>query len=154
VCVRSVGTLVFALAACVAALAVAGCGGSHDDEWPGPPAAVAADGSASVEAFAEYQESVDEDWERSTLLIAAEYLDVDDVDASRKAIEASREEEGTPDETVVVELDGLLDDSVRAQRWTLELESAGDVYRLVAARRALRCQPGRGHEDFSAEPCA
>jgi hypothetical protein len=150
--VRSAQTPLLALAACVAALAAAGCGGSDEDEWPGPPA-VAADGSASVEAFAEYQESIDEDWERSTLLIAAEYLDFDDVDASRKTIEASSDQEGASDETITVELDGLLDDSVRAQRWTLELESAGDVYRLVSARRALRCQAGRGHEDFSAEPC-
>ena len=35
--------------------------------------------------------------------------------------------------------DNLEDDSVRAERYTLELERDGDVWTLVSARRDQRC---------------
>jgi hypothetical protein len=54
---------------------------------------------------------------------------------------------------VTVTLDGLLDDSVRAERWLLVFEPENGTYNLTSAVRTLRCQPGRGHDDFSAEPC-
>ena len=50
-------------------------------------------------------------------------------------------------------LDGLFDDSVRAERWTLTFTPDGDVYELTAAEWAQRCQPGRGHQAFTPEPC-
>ena len=61
--------------------------------------------------------------------------------------------EGTGPEAVVVTLDGVLDDSVRAQRWMLTFTPQGDVYELTEARLAQRCRPGRGHQGFSPEPC-
>jgi hypothetical protein len=50
-------------------------------------------------------------------------------------------------------LDGLGDDSVRAERWTLEFEPDGESYLLTSAQWATRCQPGRGHQDFSPDDC-
>ncbi len=54
---------------------------------------------------------------------------------------------------MIVLLDGLPDESVQSERWRLEFEAVGDGFRLAAANRALRCQVGRGREDFSPEPC-
>jgi hypothetical protein len=54
---------------------------------------------------------------------------------------------------VTVTFDGLLDGSVRAERWRLVLEPEDGGYLLASAVRTLRCQPGRGHEDFTPEPC-
>ncbi len=130
-----------------------GCSGNDERVWSGPPQP-AADGSVSVAEFAAYQEAVDEAWERSAVLVAAQFTAVGETRATSKGIRASSSEEGTGPETVTVTFDGLLDDSVRAERWTLELEPSGSVYRLVSARLERRCQPGRGHEEFSPEPCA
>ena len=140
----------------VAALLAAGCGGSNvevDYVWGGPPAAGVA-GGVSVNGFASFQASVDEPWERSPAMAAGEFLRLDERTAARTTIDAKAESgEGTGSQTVVVTLDRLADDSVRAERWTLGFEPEGEIYVLTAALRELRCQPGRGHDEFSAAPC-
>jgi hypothetical protein len=148
---------VLACAATVlAVLALAACGGSDvevDLVWAGPPEAGEA-GGVSVNGFASFQGSVDEPWERSPALAAGEFLRLDERTAARTTIDARAESgEGTAPQTVVVTLDGLADDSVRAERWTLGFEPEGEIYVLTAALRELRCRPGRGHDDFSAAPC-
>lgn len=140
-----------ALVASVAALA--GCGGGDGERvWAGPPEP-GADGAAAVDGFAAFQDEVDEPWERSAAMAAAEFLRLDGRTAQRTTIEGTASAEGTGPQTVVVTLDGLLDDSVRAERWTLGFEPDGGGFRLTSARRDLRCQPGRGHEDFAPGPC-
>jgi len=54
---------------------------------------------------------------------------------------------------VTVTLDGLADDSIRAERWSLAFEPDGETYRLTTALREQRCQPNRGHQGFSADDC-
>jgi hypothetical protein len=137
------------------ALALAGCdgngaGGGH--EWAGPPDPEA-DGTVEVGEFAEHQESVDEPWEGSAAMAAAEFLRLDERTATRTSIVGTAGPEGTGPETVVVTLDGLLDDSVRAERWTLEFTPDNENYLLTSAEWAQRCQPDRGHQDFSVEAC-
>jgi hypothetical protein len=142
-------------ASALAALALAGCGDDVGVElvWGGPPEPGSA-GGVSVAGFASFQGEVDELWERSPAMAAAEFLRLDERTAARTAIEGRAETgEGTGPQTVVVTLDGLADDSVRAERWTLGFEPEGDVYVLVGALREQRCQPGRGHAGFSPEPC-
>lgn len=135
------------------AAALGGCGGNGSARvWAGPPEP-GADGAVAVDGFASFQAEVDERWERSAALAAAEFLRLDERTAQRTTIEGTASAEGAGPQTVVVTLDGLLDDSVRAERWTLGFEPDGDVFRLTSARRELRCQPGRGHEDFAPEPC-
>jgi hypothetical protein len=140
----------------LAALALVGCGGSDVDVelvWGGPPQAGEA-GGVSVDGFASFQSSVDEPWERSPAMAAGEFLRLDERTAARTTIDARAETgEGTGAQTVIVTLDGLPDDSVRAERWTLGFEPEDDVYVLAAALREQRCQPGRGHQGFSAAPC-
>ena len=144
--IRSCAALVLSLAA------LAGCGGDDDATWDGPPDP-SADGSVAVAGFVKYAQDVDEAWEASPAASAAEFLRLDEEDASHTTIDEQRTGEGAGPATVVVTLDGLLDDSVRAARWTLSFEQVDSTYRLTSARWAQRCQPERGHQDFTPERC-
>jgi hypothetical protein len=149
---RGVRFLAYAAAALSAAMLAACGGGEEAPAWSGPPDP-AADGTVPVDGFAAYADEVDEEWEGSAAMAAAEFLRLDERTAARTSIEGTASAEGTGPETVTVTLDGLLDDSVRAERWTLTFEPDGEIYRLTEATWAQRCQPGRGHQDFGPEPC-
>jgi hypothetical protein len=129
-----------------------GCGANVEHTWAGPPDP-GPDGTVAVEGFAAHQDDVDEPWERSATMAAAEFLRLDERTATRTSVEETTGPEGSGPVQVIVTLDGLLDDSVRAERWTLSFEPDGESYRLTAARWAQRCQPGRGHQDFSPDDC-
>jgi len=146
------GVRLLGYAAFFLALVVTGCGGEGGATWAGPPDP-ASDGTVAVEDFSAYQDDVDEPWEGSAAMAAAEFLRLDERAAARTTIEGRASAEGAGPEIVTVTLDGLFDDSIRSERWTLTFEPEGETYRLTAAEWALRCHPGRGHEDFSAEPC-
>lgn len=133
-------------------LALAGCGKGDSATWAGPPDPEA-DGTVAVDEFVAYQRDVEEPWEGSAAMAAAEFLRLDERTATTTTIEGRAGPEGTGPDTVTVTLDGLLDDSVRAERWTLAFEPDGENYVLAQAAWAQRCQPDRGHQDFSPEPC-
>ena len=135
-------------------LVIAGCGSDVAVElvWGGPPEP-GPGGVVSVDGFAAYQREVDEHWERSAAMAAGEFLRLDERTAARTTIEGEASAEGSGPQTVVVTLDGLLDDSIRAERWMLGFEEADGVYTLTAALREQSCQPARGHQDFSADDC-
>jgi hypothetical protein len=144
-----------ACAALVASgLLAAGCGSDVDVElvWGGPPKP-GPGGAVSADGFATFQANVDERWEHSPAMAAGEFLRLDERKAVRTTIAANAGPEGGGPQTVVVTLDGLPDDSVQAERWTLAFEEADGVYTLTAALREVRCREGRGHQDFSAETC-
>jgi hypothetical protein len=138
----------------VVGLIATGCGSDVDVElvWGGPPKP-GPGGVASADGFAGFQDEVDEDWERSPALAAGVFLRLDERTAGRTTIDAKAGPEGLGPQMVVVTLDGLADDSVRAERWTLAFEEADGVYTLTAALREVRCQRDRGHQEFSAEDC-
>ena len=71
----------------------------------------------------------------------------------RTTIDGKASGEGTGPQTVTVTLDGLLDDSIRAERWILVFAQEGETYLLSNALREQRCQPQRGHQGFSADDC-
>jgi hypothetical protein len=136
-------------------LGLSGCGGGDGESgasWDGPPAP-AADGSVDVEGFNEFASEVDETWEKAPALAAGEFLRLDTRTASSTSIEAESGPEGLGPTTVTVTLDGLADDSIRSERWELEFASDDGAYRLTQARWAQRCHEGRGHTEFSTEPC-
>ncbi len=54
---------------------------------------------------------------------------------------------------VIVEAVGLADDSVAASRYRVELERLEDHWQLVWVGTQTRCQPGRGHQDWSDQTC-
>ena len=154
---RSVPLALVALALVVPTLAFGGCGGDDDEErtWPGPQRPLPADGTLPVEDFADYadDEDVDEPWERSPALAAAEYLRLDEADAPQVTIESDAGPEGGGPAQVTVTLDRLLDDSIQTQRFVLDFTRQGETWRLDRGTWAQRCKPGRGHEDFSPENC-
>lgn len=138
------------LAILAAALALAGCS-SGEPEWPGPE--LGTDGTISTEGFADYAADVDERWERSPALVAAEFLRLDREQAPETTIESDTGPEGGGPAQVTVTLDRLLDDSVQTRRYELELSRDDEVWRLDRATWSQRCRPGRGHQDFSPELC-
>ncbi|MDP9286459.1 MAG: hypothetical protein M3P41_16105, partial [Actinomycetota bacterium] len=82
------------------------------------------------------------------------FLRLDDTSAAVTTFRATSPGEVRNFSEVVVTLDGLLDDSVRATRYTIELQRDADgMWRLRAADWAAQCQPGRGHQDFSPKLC-
>ena len=138
-----------------ASLLLAGCGSDVDVElvWGGPPDA-ATGGAVSTDGFAGFQNEVDEEWERSPAMAAGVFLRLDKRKAVRTTIDAKAGPEGGGGQIVTVTLDGLADDSVRAERWTLGFEEGEDgAYVLTGALRELRCHEGRGHQDFAGEAC-
>jgi len=138
----------------LAVASLAACGNDVEVElvWGGPPDPNSA-GIVSTAGFATYQENVDEHWERSAAMTAAEFLRLDERTAVRTTIEGKASAEGLGPQTVTVTLDGLADDSVRAERWSLAFEQDGEAYRLTTALREQRCQAQRGHQSFSADDC-
>ena len=134
--------------------AAAGCSSAAEGEhaWGGPPEP-GENGVVSVDYFASHQRAIDEHWEGSAAMAAAEFLRLDDRTAATTTIEAEAGPEGTGPQTVVVTLDGLADDSVRAERWMLEFDEEDGTYVLAAARRDLSCHAGRGHESFGPDGC-
>jgi len=138
----------------LSAAALGGCGNDSEAElaWGGPPDP-GTDGVVAVDDFAQHQSSVDEPWEGSAAMAAAEFLRLDERTAAHTSIEGRASAEGAGPETVVVTLDGLFDDSIRAERWTLVFEPGGEVFRLTAADWDQRCHAGRGHQDYAPEPC-
>jgi hypothetical protein len=147
--------LVMCAALVSAGLMLTGCGSDVDVElvWAGPPDA-APGGVVSTQGFSGFQHEVDEDWERSPAMAAGVFLRLDERKAQRITIDAKAGPEGGGGQTVVVTLDGVPDDSVRTERWTLGFEEATNgVYTLTAALRELRCREGRGHQEFAGEAC-
>jgi hypothetical protein len=131
----------------VLAMSLAACGGEEAAEtttettsWEGVHFPYPANGELPVGDFRAYADSVDADWERDPAALAREFVGKD----GTVSVDGNR---------VTLLRDGLEDDSVRAERFVLELEEDGDVWSLVSARREQRCQAGRGHQEFGPELC-
>jgi hypothetical protein len=133
------------------ALVAAGCSSDKRPTWN--PPTLGPDVGSLVDDFNTYAEDVDEPWERSPALLAGEFLRLDRTQASRTRIDAEAPGEGTGPATATVTLEGLLDDSVLATRYVLALTRDGEVWRLESAEWTQRCRQGRGHQDYSTEPC-
>jgi hypothetical protein len=114
--------------------------------WSGPPQP-AEDGTIAVAGFNEYAETLPDE-QRVPRKLALEFVQLES--STYDSVESTRPG-GT---TVTLHEDNLEDDSVRARRYTLEfaLVTHGAV-NLSSARVEYRCQPNRGHQEFSAEPC-
>ena len=140
----------------LATLGMAGCGESSSTEpaWNGPPTP-GSGGKIAVKGFVDYAQSLDAAWEHSPATTAAEFLRLDERTAKHVTIDAEAASgEGGGPQTVVVTLDGLPDDSVRSERWTLVFHDSDSVYTLASATREQRCWPGRGHVAYAPGPCA
>jgi hypothetical protein len=144
------------IAAFIAAAVVplAGCGGSgktEEGEWAGPPRPDDR-GRVAVDGFNDYLDGHRDD-AGAPVVAATRFLRLDRATAGETSVVVRTAGEGEGPATVTVTLDRLLDDSVRAQRFVLVLRQEGGGWRLESAASAQRCQPNRGHQGFSPEPC-
>ncbi|WP_420456291.1 hypothetical protein [Rubrivirga sp.] len=73
------------------------------------------------------------------------------LDADRVEVEILSET--SYEATALVTATGVRDDSVRDERLRLTYSPYGPTWELVAAGRQTRCQPGRGHQDWSDALC-
>jgi hypothetical protein len=120
--------------------------------WPGPPRPDD-NGYMDVDRFNRFL-SRHTDLARSPIRATVEFVDLKDPRALTTTIREVAEQLENPSEVrVILTQDGLPDDSIRAVRFTLEFRRAGRQWRLGSARRTQKCQPGRGHQGFSAKPC-
>ncbi len=141
-------------------LVLAGCGSSGSDggdkaaaDWPGPPKANA-NGSVEFASFNEFLAGDGKQFADSPITAVTEFLALDKTSAAATTLRATSPGEVRNFSEVSATLDGLLDDSVRGARYIVELqrsESAG--WRIRAVDWAQQCQAGRGHQEFSPQPC-
>lgn len=131
-------------------LLLAGCGSDDSAEpaetepaiaWEGVPERRPRNGVLDVEAFRTYAESVDVAFEREPQMLVREYLRIEDGTLTVQG----------PRATLL--RDSLEDDSIRAERWLLDVAKDGDVWTIVSARWEQRCHEQRGHQTFSPELC-
>lgn len=60
----------------------------------------------------------------------------------------------SPDKAVVtIEESGLQDDSVSAEKTVFTMNYQNDRWKIVNRVKTHQCWPGRGHQDFSEQPC-
>jgi hypothetical protein len=146
------------LPAALLTLALAGCGsdsgsGANQSTWPGPPKP-RADGTIPIADFNAYLAGDGQAFATSPTAAVTEFLGLDDASAAVTTMRATSPGEVRNFSEVVTTLEGLLDDSVKASRYTVELQRNDAMqWRLRAAEWAQSCQAGRGHQDYSPEPC-
>ena len=141
------------LLAAVFALAGCGSGSAQHEEWNRPQAKP--DGTVPISAFNDFLADDGRDFARSPIEAVTKFLRLDNTSAAVTTLKATSPGEVRNFSEVVVTLEGLLDDSVRAARYTIELQrDAGGMWRLRTADWAEQCQPGRGHQDFSPKLCS
>jgi hypothetical protein len=142
-----------ALLASVLFLASCGSGGGSKATWPGPAKADAA-GKVAIGGFNDFLAGDGKEFAGSPVAAVTEFLRLDKSSASVTTVVATSPGEVRNFSEVVATLDGLLDDSVRTERYTVELQrDPSKLWRVRAVDRAQRCRPGRGHQDFSPKPC-
>jgi hypothetical protein len=121
-------------------------------DWEGPPDPDDS-GNIDVDGFNQFLKD-HPNLRRSPTRATIRFVKLKDPSALKTTINAQPNQLEDPETVrVVLTEDGLADDSVQAVRHALEFQRAGGNWRLRSARRTRRCQPGRGHQDFSPEPC-
>ena len=94
-----------------------------------------------------------EAWVKSPLQVALKLVG-DNQECRQRNIEIKSTPEAFRDAHVVITEDGFLDDSVRGVRYELKLRrSPRGEWQVQAAAKTWRCWEGRGHQDYSTEPC-
>ena len=119
--------------------------------WTGLPEPPPADGTLPVDEFNAYAESVDEPWERDVALVTEEYVRPDETEVANRSYQGS-----VNNDTATTSLAPRR--AVRRLGPGTPLRpdaepATGRTWRVDSARWAQRCQRGRGHQDFTAEPC-
>ena len=121
-------------------------------DWPGP--SLRPDGTVPIAAFNAFVDTSRATWRQSPLRTSVEFLHLDDTNALTTTVRATTNPDSPHQADVTVTADGLLDDSVRATRFEMQLARRSDAsWRLTSARWSQKCQPNRGHQDFTPALC-
>ena len=108
-------------------------------------------GVLPVEAFNARAESVNEPWERDLAKVTDEFLALGPQENSTRSFQSTSSGDSA---SATLVIDGLGDDSVRARSYELTFTRRDDgTWKVESAHWAQRCHEGRGHQDFSPEPC-
>lgn len=110
------------------------------------------DGTITVTGFNEYIATTHPDWDSSYTGAAAKLIEGLGGDGSIEASMDTAQSDAGPLLVTVVE-GGLSDDSVYARRFDLVFAREGSIVRLISGTWQVRCQPGRGHQDFQTARC-
>jgi hypothetical protein len=128
-----------------AALALEGWNDSPDG---GP------DGTVAVDRFNALLDTHQPDWQGSPVDVAVVFSHfAPDATSERADLATSEVIESSTRERVQVTLTGIGDDSIAAERYGVELVRGDLGWRLQSAQWSQRCQPRRGHQDFTTELC-
>jgi hypothetical protein len=120
--------------------------------WNGPPRPDE-DGFMPVDGFNQFLDG-HPDVARSPIRATIEFVRLKDPTGETTTVRATSSQLENPQAVrVVLTEDGLPDDSIRSVRYVLRFDKRGQEWRLKRARRLQRCQPGRGHQKFSPQPC-
>ena len=115
------------------------------------PSMAPSSGTLPVDAFNARAESVDEPWERDLAKVTEEFLALEPQENSARSFQSTSSGDSA---SATLVIDGLGDDSVRARRYELTFTPRDDgTWKVESARWTQRCHEGRGHQDFSPEPC-
>jgi ABC-type Fe3+-hydroxamate transport system substrate-binding protein len=110
-----------------------------------------ASGTLPVDAFNARAESVDEPWERDLAKVTDEFLALGEQESGSRSFQSTSNGDSASASLLI---DGLADDSVRARSYELTFTRRDDgTWKVESAQWAQRCHEGRGHQDFSPEPC-
>ncbi|MEX0665513.1 MAG: hypothetical protein WD598_12200 [Acidimicrobiia bacterium] len=109
-------------------------------------------GSLTAIGFNDFITEQQPAWARSPFLAAWMLTQLSKGEIESTAIQQQDLGEGRA--RVVVTISNLADDSTEASRYEFVFERGPDgLVRFASGTRANRCQPGRGDQDFSVEPC-
>lgn len=97
--------------------------------------------------------SKNETWTNSPTLVALTFVgDFDEIKSRIIEIVAPFMADNAV--TLMITDDGIADDSVRSQKYKIELKkNESDFWEITSAQKTWRCWQDRGHQDYSVKPC-
>lgn len=91
-------------------------------------------------------------WKMDPVIVSLKFIGL--FEGKKQIIERINESAESLDKTLIlITNEGLLDDSVMGIKYKIVLKKAGDVWLIQNAGKAVKCWPGRGHSNYSPEPC-
>jgi len=123
------------------------------DGWTDTPDA-GPSGTVAVDRFNALLDAQTPDWQNSPVDVAVVFSHFAiDATTERGHIATNEVVESSTRERVLVTLTGIGDDSVAAERYDVVLVRTALGWRPQSANWTQRCQPRRGHQDFTTELC-
>jgi hypothetical protein len=128
--------------------------GPPEHGWEGTVEVDFGSGEVTAPGFNNLIDDEQPDWARDPLSTVTVLLLLDELEGDLETSQETSQQTQDGNPVVVVINSGIGDDSVAAIRYRIVLEQGDDgLHRFAAGEAGWRCQPERGHQDFSVEPC-